>query len=287
MTTWQGAFASVGQFGATVNPTARYGGSFNSVGKAVDNVTAIESATLSAEVQKFSLEALVTLFMIDASAIGGSIYRFTGMTNNGQVVIWNDEEYAPLANQSDGWEIPGNGNLPTPKLRVSNIGGLIGNLCITLDDLVGAVVTRYRTFGQFIDGGSSADPTIYFEPDIFRIERKTIHTKEMVEFELASALDVENVYLPARVVLKYNCTQFYRLWNTALDGGAGAFDYSHATCPFNGTQNGNLYYDENGTLVTNPSQDVCGRLVSDCKLRFPGQPLPTWAFPGVGAAGVG
>jgi lambda family phage minor tail protein L len=259
-------------------------GNVNSLIKFLTVANAEAAVTLTSQQQQFSTGALVTLYEIDATSLGGSVYRFTPMTQNNQVVVWRGVEYPPLACESEGWEINGTGQLPQPKLRVSNVGGLMGSIVIALQDLVGAQVTRYRTFAQFLDNGSSADPTVFFEPDIFVIQRKATQTKALIEWELSSILDQENVFLPNRFVLKYNCTQRYRIWDPALNGGAGGFDYTNVTCPYNGTQNGNQSYDENGNPVPQ-DQDVCGRLDSDCALRFPGQPLPTWAFPGVGAVG--
>jgi len=42
------------------------------------------------------------------------------------------------------------------------------------------------------------------------------------------------------------------------------------------------FFDDLGRVTTDPSKDKCGKRLSDCKLRFPGNlPLPTRAFPGV------
>ena len=283
MTSWAGAAASTcALVTALANPLAKLAGVATSSLGLVTSATANEAISLSQTQQQFNVGTLITLFTIDATSIGGSLYRFCPMSESSAIVVWQGNDYPPIACQSEDWEINGQGKLPTPKLRVSNVGGLFGSFVIALQDLVGSTVTRYRTFQKFLDGQEFADPTVFFEPDIYIIQRKTAHTKEMVEWELSSPLDQENVYLPSRVVLKYNCTQIYRIW----DPVALAFNYANVTCPFNGSQNGNKSYDENGNLTTDPN-DVCGRLDSDCALRFPGQPLPTWAFPGVGGTGTG
>ncbi|MDE1497585.1 phage minor tail protein L, partial [Xenorhabdus bovienii] len=46
---------------------------------------------------------------------------------------------------------------------------------------------------------------------------------------------------------------------------------------------GNKYFDEKGNPVDDPSQDVCGGLIRDCKGRFgENEPLDFGGFPAAG-----
>ncbi len=192
-------------------------------------------------------------------------------------VLWQGNIYSPFAATASGFET--NSQKPsTPKIRVSNAGNIFGAVVVSLGDLCGATFTRYRTFSNFLDGQPNANANAMFPPDVYTIQRKSVHCQEYIEWELSAPTDQEQVVLPRRVVLKYTCTQRYRVWNGTT------FDYTNVECPFNGSQNGNLYFDATGAQQSDPSLDVCGRLDADCRLRFPSpQPLPTWAFPGVGA----
>jgi lambda family phage minor tail protein L len=279
MTTWQGAAKSLPFISTHATLIATLTGAASSIIAMHTNATPIAASTLPEISQGFSLGPLVTLFEIDATLLGGAVYRFCSMSENNAIVLHGGNPYPPIACSAEGFDITSQGSLPTPKLRVSNVGGLFGSLVISLKDLVGAQVTRIRTFQQFLDGQPLADPTVHFAPDVFTIQRKSIHNKQMIEWDLSAPLDQENVFLPNRAVFKYNCTQTYRLWNPSTS----SFNYTGVTCPFNGSQNGNQSYDEGGNRTTDPN-DICGRKDSDCALRFPGQPLPTWAFPGVAGA---
>lgn len=82
---------------------------------------------------------------------------------------------------------------------MGNVDGSITALCLSYQDLVGAVLTRHRTLGKYLDaanfGGTNAtaDPTQELTPDKWFIERKSTETAEVVQFELSSALDFGQV----------------------------------------------------------------------------------------------
>lgn len=69
-------------------------------------------------------------------------------------------------------------------------------------DLVGATVTRLRTYMKYLDGQPSADTTEYLGPDVFKISQKASHTKVQIQWALSTALDNPNAKLPARQFIK-------------------------------------------------------------------------------------
>jgi phage-related protein len=91
---------------------------------------------------------------------------------------------------------------------------------LSLGDLVGAKVTRIRTFAKyidyenFIDGvqpeGFSPNPNTELPRDIFFIERKSVENKNIIQFELSSIFDFEGIQLPGRLVLNSSCPFTYR-----------------------------------------------------------------------------
>jgi lambda family phage minor tail protein L len=189
-------------------------------------------------------------------------------------VFFGGIEYVPAPIEFTDHEWSGQGKLPRPKLKVSNIGGLAAALVIQFGDIVGAQVKRIQTFKQFLDGEVHADPSAAFEPDIYVVDRKSSHTKSTIEFELAATLDQQGVALPKRLILRDTCSQTYRQWSTT--GGGGHFVYG--TCPFTDETR---FYKADGTATANPAEDLCGKRLTDCILRFgPTANLPTSAFPG-------
>ena len=193
------------------------------------------------------------------------------LTRLNNKMVFGGNDYTPIAFEAEGFEYSGQGSLPTPKIRVSNVGKVLAAAVISLNDLVGAKFTRIRTFRKHLDDGSDPDVAAIFPREIYNINRKSSHNKIAIEFELASAIDQEGVKIPGRQCIKRICTHKYRVWTGA------SFDYSEATCPYIGTS----YYDKTD-LGTTAENDQCAKQLDSCKLRFLNAPLPTRAFPGVG-----
>jgi len=228
-------------------------------------------ATLAEELQKLSPSALVELFVLDATAQGGGVSRFHAGTNAlTQPVVWQGETFTPFPVEASGFEVTGKGAFPRPTLRVANIGGAIGAICAATDDLIGAQITRKRTFSRFLDainfaGGvnAEADPLAELADDVFFVNRKAGENAVFVEFELCSALDVEGVKLPRRHVIQNVCTWLYRGAECSYTGGPVA--------------------DKNDLPTSDAGLDQCGKRLSSCKLRFGAfGELPYGGFPGAG-----
>lgn len=222
--------------------------------------------------QQPAADALVTLFELDATALGdSSIRRFTSTAWQSSVVRFGGRSYAPIDIEATGFEWQGQGAPPTPSLRLVNTNLVLGALARDFGDLVGAGLTRLRTYARFLDDGFSPDPAMHFPPDLYRIERKVAQNKLFIEFELAVPFDQEGQLLPGRVMLRDSCTHTYRRW---IGGG---FSYLAATCPYVGS----AYFRATGQATSTASQDRCGKRLSDCQKRFGNEPLPTRAFPGL------
>jgi lambda family phage minor tail protein L len=209
---------------------------------------------ITADIQGLEPGAKVELFELDATMIaGGDLLRFHGYQQAGPI-WWQGVQYTPWPIVAEGFAKTSEGQQPTPKLTVGNVDGSIADLCILLDDLVGAKITRHTTLGKYLDaanfagGNSSADPGQEFPPEVWYIEQKTAETNEVVEFELASALDFQGVDLPRRQIIANLCS----------------FTYKGPYCNYTGT----AMFDTNDNTVTDPALDVCGKRLSSCKCRF-------------------
>jgi len=228
------------------------------------------------ELQSIAPSAIIELFELQLNtAIQGSstIYRFHAGTNatgtNGNVV-WAGNTYQAFPIEAEGFEYSGNGQLPRPKIRVSNILGTITAIILTTP-LEGAKVTRIRTMARYLDavnfsGGTNPygtpDPTAEFPREVYYIDRKSAETRDVVEFELAAAFDLVGVRAPKRQCISNICQWVYR----------------SAECSYTGTS----YFTEND-VATTVSNDVCGKRLSSCKARFGSTAqLPFGSYPGVG-----
>lgn len=226
---------------------------------------------IESDVQKLNPGAIVEMFELDATAIGGSVLRWhSGVGFTGNDLVWQGVSYSRFPVEASGFERTSKGNLPRPSLRVANVSGLIGALARSLSDLLGAKVTRKRTFVKYLDavnfpGGVNpqADPLVAFADEIWFVDRKAGENGIFVDFELSSAFDVQGVQLPRRQCVQNTCVWLYR----------------GAECGYTGPP----VADRNDVPTADPDKDACGKRLSSCKLRF-GQyeELPFGAMPGVG-----
>ena len=178
----------------------------------------------------FSLEpsALLEFFVIYYDYVNfpdEKLYIHGGTNGIEGSVYWQGEEYAPFPIQSSGFESKGDGTLPRPKLAVSNQDFFVSNLIRRYNNLVGAKVVRKRTFVKFLDDKNfspttakplganpygSADPKAGLEDQVFFILRRSSESKSVVEFELASPLELDGVNFPKRIVMSRYCSFHYR-----------------------------------------------------------------------------
>ena len=176
----------------------------------------VNSAVFS-NLQSINPSAIIELFTLQLStALHGAntVYRFHAGTNrvgNGDI-IWAGNTYIKMPIEAEGFAFR-KGQLPRPTLRVSNALGTITaillnvNSTTTGNDLTGATVTRIRTLARYLDSVNfpgntnplgTPDPTAEFKRQIFTIDRKSTETREIVEFELAGAIDMAGVRAPKR-----------------------------------------------------------------------------------------
>ena len=227
---------------------------------------------IESDLQSLSPGALIELFELDTTAIGDpTVYRFhagvNGLENN---VVFGGRAYTRFPVEASGFDLSGQGTIPRPKLAVANVTGLIGALARSLDDFIGAKLTRLRTFAKYLDAvnfpdgiNPTADPNQIIDREIWYVDRKSAENKIFVEFELAAAFDVSGVFLPRRQVIQNVC----------------AWKYRGPDCGYTGT----TYFDRNDQPAATLALDQCGKRLSSCKLRFgPFSPLPFGAFPAVG-----
>lgn len=186
-------------------------------------------------------------------------------------IKWRGQEYQIMPIEADGFEITGDGQMPRPRVSVSNVLGTMTTLVQQYGDLAGAEVTRWVTFRRFLDDGATPDVNAHLPKEIYTIDQMTMLNKQMVEWELTSVLDQQGVLLPGRQVIRGGCQFVYRSWN------GSAFDYSGVDCPYTGS---NSYRSDN--TPTTSAQDKCSHTLPGCTLRFPSGPIPFGGFPGAG-----
>lgn len=148
-------------------------------------------------------------------------------------IIFNGNAYTGIAIEAEGFEFKGDGTLPRPTVRVSNVMGSMSALLLGVNvfnfgnDLNGAKFTRIRTLSRFLDaanwedginpyGGPDAGETM--PEEVFYVDRKVNENRDFVEFELVSSFDLTNVKAPRRQVLSNLCQWEYKGKECGYDG---------------------------------------------------------------------
>jgi lambda family phage minor tail protein L len=260
---------------------------------------AIESSVkVTTEIMSANPSALITLWELDITdlltfgpALRGvlelrdrnvvvgpehHIFRFHNnlfLTKNS--ISWKGNRYIPAPIAAEGFETSSKGTLPKPKLTLFASEDAIEEFSIlksqiNLAELIGAKVTRIRTFAKYLDEenfrsagfdietsdvpeGFDPDPNAEFPRDIFYLDRKSRDTKQVLEFELSSSLDIENVKLPYRRVVQGTCQWQYR--------GEGCMYEYGGSAEISAIDPGNQYFagktvvvDVNGTEIDPSTQ---------------------------------
>ena len=250
--------------------------------------------------QLYQLEpsALIELFEIHMTqATNGvdAIYRFHAGTNEIQVsIVFDGKTYTAAPVEADGFTVTTKGALPRPTLRLANLDSAISAI-IGLYNPLRAKVKRIRTCKKFLDeinffgdqfiyqNGDVAvtqdgkilvfathdtnDPTARFPDETFYIDRIAVENRDVVEFELTSAIDISQLQLPQRRVVEH-CQWTYREATTCGYEGVG---YTADSVTGNST-----------TVAKNSATDICPKTLKACRLRFgSGVFLPYGGFPSV------
>src|SRR6185437_5367071 len=108
-----------------------------------------------AEIQKLNPDAIIELYVLDASSIGANSLYFHGDLTAGPI-FWQGQQYDPWPIETRDFARTSD-QQPTPRLTVANVDSRITALCQTFDDLVGTVVKRIRTFVKFLDAANFPD----------------------------------------------------------------------------------------------------------------------------------
>lgn len=239
------------------------------------------------DIQQLEPGSLVQLIEVDGTEFGmDTVLRFHAYNlategwksfaaDNLPSIIWQGNEYDPHPYELTGLEMNSSGSQPTPKLSVGNVGNYVTALCLQFDDLVKAKVKIHTTMAKYLDaanweqGNPNANPQEE-RLQLFYVNAKTTETRAVVEFELCSPFDIQSLQLPSRQITPV-CTWCMRGWYRT---GTGC-DYA-----------GKRYFAKDGTPTDDPSKDVCGGRLADCKARFgEDQALSFGGFPAANLQG--
>ena len=192
-----------------------------------------------AELNKINPSSIIELFELELTvgkhiATGNpqnlpTVYRFHAGANLNSFgeVTFQSNSYQRVAVQTQGFEKNSTGVISRPTITFSNLGGIVQNpatgLVITMsdflaivnkvtphNDLIDAKLTRKMPLASALDNSNFSSGTNPFgtpsadrlRDEIYVIDRKAIENRQVVQFELTAAHDLENRLIPQRTVTR-------------------------------------------------------------------------------------
>ena len=240
---------------------------------------------LNSDIQKLYVDGLITLFELDASALGAGILRFHGhisfddwekiyssigadgivINDTGDKKVWHRNIifdgliFEPMALQVSGLEMRSDGKASAPTLSMANningIQGAVSAYCYRFKDFAGARLKVIRTLAKYLDAENFADGNTHANPGESKtqhwfIEQKTSENSTQVTFELSNPIDFDGLRIPVRNITGY-CD-----W--AMRG-----DYRGESCKYTGMK----YFTDKDEPTDDPSQDKCVGRFGSCRKR--------------------
>ena len=191
------------------------------------------------ELNKINPSSIIELFELELTvgthiAAGNpqslpTVYRFhagANLNNFGEV-IFQSNSYQRVAVEVQGFDKKSTGTISRPAITFSNLGGIVQNpstgLVITMsdflnsvnqvtphNDLIGAKFTRKMPLASALDNSNFSSGSNPFgtpssdrlRDEIYVIDRKAVENRQVVQFELTAAHDLENRLIPQRVVTR-------------------------------------------------------------------------------------
>lgn len=181
------------------------------------------------ELYQLSPDAVIDLYELDLTSFAlGQVYYFHSQNTVAEDLLFNGRIYKPFPIESEGFELNGRGQLPTPRIKVSNVFGFASDLIEQFNGCVGAKLTRRLTFARNI-GMPSSPNNLLRDPDVWFVSSYSEDRLQVV-FDLKSELDLRGVKLPRRLILKNVCQWKYKGTECGYTGSLIACDKSLAAC---------------------------------------------------------
>ena len=157
--------------------------------------------------------------------------------NTSEKIIFNGKTYEAFPIGLEGLEISSEGSQNRPTLIIPNVESLLnsnstfrtalGNEKFTLDDLIGARITRRKTLFKYVRKDSEYDeqnpPAAYELPKaVYIVDRISAKSDIAVELELASPFDLSGTRIPSRNVVGKYCPWLYKGYSPSTTDVASA-----------------------------------------------------------------
>ena len=261
---------------------------------------------LNSDLQKLYVDGLITLFELDARALGAGILRFHGhiayqdweriyslIGSNalmgdetkmiGEVyesaetkawmrnIIWQGETFEPIAIEVSGLEMRSDGKASAPTLSMTNNINVIQNAvsayCLQFGDFVGAKLKVITTLAKYLDAENFSSGNASASTEA----KEQLWYIEQKTSENSQAVTFELSNPIDFEGLRIPVRQITSMCHWAVMG-----DYRGEECGYTGA----AMFTEKDEPTDNPALDRCAGRLNSCQLRFgENTELPFGGFP--------
>lgn len=258
--------------------------------------------TLNSDFQKLYTDGLITLFELDASALGAGILRFHGHISHEdwkrilsitdgfwtaddtsigvkpweasdtektwyRNIIWQGETFEPMALEVSGLEMRSDGKASAPTFAMANnIGGIQGAVsayCLQFGDFAGAKLRVITTLAKYLDAANFSTGNSTASNEA----KEQLWYIEQKTSENAQAVSFELSNPIDFEGLKIPVRQISNYC---------AWEYRGEECGYTGA----AMFTDRDEPTDNPALDKCSKRLSGCECRFgKGNVLRFGAFP--------
>lgn len=262
---------------------------------------------LNSDFQKLYVDGLITLFELDASALGAGILRFHGhisfedweriyaligsselLGNEAQLIgsgvdgeankkvwyrniIWQGQTFEPMALDVSGLEMRSDGKASSPTMTLANningIQGAVSAYCLQFDDFAGAKLKVITTLAKYLDAENFSTGN----------PSASNEAKEQLWFiEQKTSENAQQVTFELSNPIDFEGLQIPVRQITSLCEWACKGNYRGEECGYTGI----LMFTEKDVATDNPALDKCAGRLKSCRLRHGDtKPLPFGGFP--------
>ena len=165
---------------------------------------------ITVEGNKLNPDTYIELFDFDMSVIGGAVVYFTNTPTGGgsNPIYWRGNGYYPLPFELSNVDAKADGTAPSrASLALSAINSFALAAVLSLGNLEGMRVTRWRTFYKFLDSTnvptpSSPNTMMHYPIQTWIVTRKIAQSETGIQLEIPNPLDRPGVKLPRKQILR-------------------------------------------------------------------------------------
>lgn len=259
--------------------------------------------SLNSDYQKLYVDGLITLFELDASALGAGILRFHGhiafqdwekiyssIGSDGLIgsdigligkvfdvgadkvwqrnIIWQGQTFSAMSIQASGLEMNSSGKASSPTLSMTNnIDGLqnaVSAYCLQFNDFAGAKLTIIETLAKYLDAENFSQGNPTASNEA---------EKQLWFIEQKTSENMEQVTFELSNPIDFEGQRIPMRQISSQCHWCMMGDYRGEECGYTGA----AMFTEKNEPTDNPALDKCGGRLSSCKIRknegsFGGQP---------------